>query len=90
MLVQYGIPLLITLCLICTIALLFRAVISPVHTYVEIIISGDDKTEDLENAVITAKRISEKYFNNACVYIRGEENAYLNAICRRFDIQRKD
>ncbi len=90
MLMQYGIPLLITLLLIWTVVLLVRAIVAPARTYVEIIVSGDDVPEDVENAVMTAKRLAERYFENACVYVRGKDNIYIDAICRRFDVKRKD
>ncbi len=90
MLMQYGIPLLITLLLVWTVVLLIRAITVPARTYVEIIISGDDVPEDVENAVITAKRLAEKYFENASVYVKGQDNIYINAICRRFGIERKE
>ncbi|MDD6308650.1 MAG: hypothetical protein PUB07_04770 [Clostridia bacterium] len=87
--VQYGIPILITLLLVCMVVLLLRAVRAPVRTYVEIIVSGDECPEDLENAVITAKLLAERYFDDACVYVRGKDNAYIDMICRRYGVCRK-
>jgi hypothetical protein len=57
---------------------------------VEIIISGDEKAEQLENTVLLAKQAAQKYFKNANVYIRGGESKYIDVLCRRYHVQRKE
>ncbi len=90
MLIQYIVPLLITACLAALALVLLRTMGVPADGRVEIIISGDEKAENIENAVAMAKRLSEQYFKNAGVYIRGGESTYVNALCRRYDVCRKE
>ncbi len=90
MLTQYIVPLLITVCLALVAILLLRAMGVPAGGSVEIIIAGDEKAENIENTVAMAKRLSEQYFKNARVYIRGGENTYVNALCRRYGVLRKE
>ncbi len=90
MLMQYIVPLLITVCLALAALLLFRAMGVPAEGSVEIIITGDEKAENIENTVAMAKRLSERYFKNARVYIRGGDDTYVSALCRRYGVRRKE
>ncbi len=90
MLMQYGIPLLITLCLILATVVLLRSVHGTAEATVEIIISGDEQAENIENTVMIAKQMAQRYFKNASVYIRGEGSTYIDALCRRYDVMRKE
>ncbi len=90
MLIQYIIPLLITVCLAAGILILLRAMGVPADGNVEIIITGDEKAENMENAVAMAKRLSEHYFKNARVYIRGDESTYISVLCKRYGVCRKE
>ena len=90
MLIQYIVPLLITACLAAAVLLLLRTMGVPADGSVEIIISGDEKADNIESAVAMAKRLSEQYFKDAKVYIRGGESTYVNALCRRYDVCRKE
>ncbi|MBQ7036135.1 MAG: hypothetical protein IJN74_01430 [Clostridia bacterium] len=90
MLMQYGIPLLITGFLALFAVLLFRSLHGSTEASVEIIISGDEGAEQLENTVMIAKQAAERYFKNASVYIRGGEGAYIDALCQRYHVLRKE
>ncbi len=89
MLMQYIVPLLITVCLAAAARLLLYAMGVPADGSVEIIITGDEGAENIENTVAMAKRLSQRYFKDACVYIRGSDSTYVNALCSRYGVQRK-
>ncbi len=90
MLMQYIIPLLITLLLAVFSVLLLKNVLGRTEAAVEIIISGDEKVEQLENTVLIAKQAAQRYFKNANVYIRGGDGAYIDVLCRRHHVLRKE
>ncbi len=90
MLITYIVPLFITafLAFLMIWFLKFRG--KPAGGNVEIIISGDEEAENLEHAVQTAKRLSCECFKTARVFIRGSDSTYVNALCKRYDVQRKE
>lgn len=90
MLMQYIIPLLITLLLAVFWVFLLKNFHGSTKAAVEIIISGDEKAEQLENTVLVAKAAAERYFKNANVYIRGGDDAYIDILCRRYHVLRKE
>ena len=89
MLVQYIVPFLITVCLAAAAFILLRAIGVPAGGNVEIIIAGDEGAENIENTVAMAKRLSQRYFSGARVYIRGGDTTYVNALCARYGVERK-
>lgn len=90
MLLNYAIPLLITFLLAAFCILLLRVIPGSTGARVEMIITGDEKAENMEKAVIIAKRLAQRYFKNAEVYVRGGANTYIDALCRRYDVRRKE
>ena len=90
MLMDYCIPLLITFLLASLAVILLYAVPKGTETPVEIIVSGDEKTENIEKTVLCARRIAGRYFKNVSVYIRGGQDAYIDVLCRRYHVQRKE
>lgn len=90
MLFTYIIPLLITVCLAATALVLLYAVGVPADGSVEIIITGEEGKENIENTVAIAKRLSQRYFTGARVYVRGGDSTYVNALCRRYDVLKKE
>ncbi|MBE7024556.1 MAG: hypothetical protein E7408_00675 [Ruminococcaceae bacterium] len=89
MLLEYIVPLLITVCLAAAALLLLRAMGVPADGSVEIIITGDEDVENIENTVAMAKRLGQRYFSNARVYIRGSDSTYVNALCKRYGVLKK-
>ncbi len=90
MLMQYIVPLLITVCIAMAVLLLLHAAGKPAGGNVEIIITGEEGAENIENTVAMAKRFAQQYFKNADVYIRGSDSTYVRALCRRYGVQRKE
>ena len=87
---QFLVPILITVCIFAAVYILLSAVGAPAGGNVEIIISGEEETDYIENTVVMAKQLSERYFKNASVFIRGGEDTYVRALCRRYGIDRKE
>ncbi len=87
---QFLVPILITVCIFAAVYILLTAVGMPAGGNVEIIISGEEQADCIENTVIMAKQLSERYFKNASVFIRGGDDTYVRAICRRYNIKRKE
>ncbi len=90
MLMQYIVPLLITVCVALAATLLLHATGVPADGSVEIIITGDEGAENIENTVAMAKRFAQRYFKDACVYIRSSDSTYVRALCSRYGVQRKE
>lgn len=90
MLMQYGIPLLITLCLVLSAFVLLWSLQGSSDVAVEIIISGEEKAEQIENTLMAAKLATQRYLKNASVYIKGGDSAYIDALCRRYNVLRKE
>lgn len=71
--------------------ILIRATLGDIEkTRIEIVIDADTADEDIEYAVITAKRVAEKYFRNCDVYIKGGESELIYALCRTHGVIRKE
>ena len=87
---QYIVPLFISVCLAAAVFLLFYAEGRPAGGAIEIIIGGDETAESVEHTVAMARRLSERYFKNAQIYIRGGEERYVSALCKRYGVQRKE
>lgn len=90
MALQIFIPILITVSVAAAVYILLQAVGVPAGGRVEIIISGDEQTDAIENTVILAKQMSQRYFKNASVFIRGGDDTYVRALCHRYSIDRKE
>ena len=90
MLVQYIVPLIISVCLAAMVYILVYAQGKPAGGNVEIIICGEERTENVEHTVAMARQLSERYFKDAHIYIRGGEEQYVSALCRRYGVRRKE
>lgn len=90
MVAQYWISICITVCLAALVYLLIHAVGKPAGGHVEIIISGDENAESIENTVMMAKQLSQRYFRDASICIRGGEATYVGALCKRYNICQKE
>ncbi len=90
MLMQYIIPLIISLCIAAVVYILLYAAGRPAEGDVEIIIGGEEQTESVENTVAMARWLSERYFKDARIYIRGGEERYVSTLCRRYGVRRKE
>lgn len=87
---QYFIPIIITVLIWAVLYILINAVGAPADGKVEIIISGEEQADCIENTVIMAKQLSQRYFKNASVFIRGGEDTYVHALCQRYSVDRKE
>ena len=56
---------------------------------VEIIIDGNENTEELEKLILSAKIVTERHFGNVRVYIRGGSDIEVDTLCKRYGILRK-
>ncbi len=91
MLAEYLVAGIIVLMLAVSSYILISAMLGDIEkTRIEIVIDADTADEDFEYAVITAKRVADKYFRNCDVYIRGGENELVDALCRTHGVTRKD
>ena len=90
MIVEYLIPIIITFLLAAALFTLIASTIMPSDAKVEIIVYSDENPDNLEYALMSAEKVAEKYFNNSTIYLKGRENDYINAVCKKYGAIRKD
>ena len=91
MLYEYIIPLMILAAVAAAAFIIIRAVfMSRTFTQMDIIISADDEAEEVERGIVTARFVTEKYFVNAAIYVSGEDDGYIEYLCKTYGVLRKE
>ena len=54
---------------------------------VQIIIDAGDE-RDIEELVIAAKNVANKYFDNADIFVRGSDEEYCEILCKAHNVQK--
>lgn len=56
---------------------------------VEIIIDGNEATEELEKLILSAKIVTDRHFKGARIYIHGGNEPEVDILCKRYGIIKK-
>lgn len=56
---------------------------------VEIIIDGNEATEELEKLILSAKIVTDRHFNGARIFIHGGNEPEVDMLCKRYGITKK-
>lgn len=88
--IEYVIPFIILGLIFLTGLIIFKALTQADNaTHVDIIIDGECDEERLEQALISARAVSERYFPDSKIYINGGNEKLVSALCRAYGALRR-
>ncbi|MBQ7718719.1 MAG: hypothetical protein IJT38_05410 [Clostridia bacterium] len=85
---SYVIPVLAIILILAALYMLFFAAFKNISPAQVTIIIDADVREGVEQQVLTAKRVADRYFTNASVYVRGGDDDYVDILCRSYRIEK--